>query len=127
MADTSGQCTVVENLTSNTLISSLKALIKAPETARIQFSPAFTSNFGASLADDRTLGCCGVLGRTAKPTQRLASHDCPAHACSQMATFCTTRAANLWCPLPAARPRLHQPRKRSDRWLLGCPRARQRS
>ena len=59
--DTSGVCTVVDNVMSTTPISALKALIKAPPTATIQFSPAFTSNFGATLADDRTLASCGVL------------------------------------------------------------------
>lgn len=61
MVDTSGAASAVQGVSAATTIAALKALIKAPETAQIYFSPAFTANFGAALADDKSLGSCGVL------------------------------------------------------------------
>ena len=61
VVDLSGSSTVVEGLTPATQIAALKALMKAPATAQLFFSPAFCSNFGAPLTDESTLGGCGVL------------------------------------------------------------------
>jgi len=61
IVDTSGEGTFVDNVNNSTPIVSLKTLMKAPETAKIFFSPAFTSNFGAPLLDENTLGSYGIL------------------------------------------------------------------
>ena len=56
---------VLENLSPSTLVSTIKATLKAPPTAQLFHSPVFSSNFGAALLDERTLGSYGVLGACA--------------------------------------------------------------
>ena len=78
MVETGDVATIIEGVTPTTQIGTLKTLVNknAPPTARIHFSPAFTSNFGANLADDKTLGACGVLGTLSVPprTHQLVQH-----------------------------------------------------
>ena len=61
LVDVTGTATVVDNVGASTTIGSIKALLKAPPTSQITFSPVFASSFGTPLADDRTLASCSVL------------------------------------------------------------------
>lgn len=61
MVDLSGAAIRMEGVSEKTEIAAIKAMLKAPETALVYFSPVFTSTFGTPLADERTLGSYNVL------------------------------------------------------------------
>lgn len=61
MIDLDGNALTLEGVSNSTEVSAIKAMLKAPETALVYFSPVFTSTFGTPLADERTLGSFNVL------------------------------------------------------------------
>ena len=122
--DTGGLAIALEGVSNTTKPGDIKAQIKAPETATISFSPVYTANFGAPLADDKTLSSYGVLGARAHPDHPLplttpvqCAHtpaDVRGRRCdvlSQMAMSCTIRAATRRSPRPKS-PRLRAKRSR---------------
>jgi hypothetical protein len=61
MVDLDGNALTLEGVSNSTEVGAIKAMLKAPPTALVYFSPVFTSTFGTPLADERTLGSFNVL------------------------------------------------------------------